>query len=131
MSTHQQIRVAPSPSTVFTAYRALADVARHPAPDDARRWMDTASAAEIGALAAEELRAVYGWRLAPCVERVDVTLRGHAMASPAPGTLANEGLRALRESDGRILHAHADLSGYSVFEEAAWWGWRAAERILR
>ncbi len=130
VSTHQEIRVAPSPSTVFTAFRAVADVATHASPDAARRWMDTASAAEIGSVAAEELRAVYGWRLAPCVDRVDITLRGHAMASPAPGTLANEGLRALRESDGRILHAHADLSGYSVFEEAAWWGWRAAERLL-
>jgi len=25
--------------------------------------------------------------------------------------------------------AHADLSGYSVFEEAAWWGMRAAEAL--
>ena len=126
VSTHQQIRVAPSSSTVFTAYRALADRS----PDEARRWMDTASAAELGTLAAGELRAVYGWRFGPCVERVDITLRGHAMASPSPGTLTDRRLQALRESDGRILYAHADLSGYSVFEEAAWWGWRAAERLL-
>ena len=57
-------------------------------------------------------------------------MRGHAMASPAPGTLANQGLRNLRDNDAPILYAHADLSGYSVFEEAAWWGWRAAERVL-
>lgn len=126
VSTHQDIRVAPSATTVFTAYRALAD--RTPAA--ARRWMDRASPAEIGELASADLRAVYGWRLAPCVERVDITLRGHAMATPVPGTLGNRGLAALREADGRILFAHADLSGYSVFEEAAWWGWRAAERIL-
>ncbi len=126
VSTHQQIRVAPSPATVFTAYRAFGD---RPA-DETRRWLDRASAAEIGTLAAAELRDVYGWRLAPCIDRVDVTLRGHAMASPAPGTLANAGLRALREADGRVLYAHADLSGYSVFEEAAWWGWRAAGRLL-
>ena len=126
VSTHQDIRVAPSPATVFTAYRALADRS----PDAARRWMDTASASEIGTLAAGELRAVYGWRFAPCVERVEITLRGHGMATPVPGTLLDPGLRALRESDGRILYAHSDLSGYSVFEEAAWWGWRAAERLL-
>jgi hypothetical protein len=126
VSTHQEIRVARSPVTVFTAYRAL----DHASPDEARRWMDTASPSEIGALAAAELRAVYGWRFAPCVARVDVSLRGHAMASPSPGTLANEGLRALRESDGPVLYAHADLSGYSVFEEAAWWGWQAAGRVL-
>ncbi|MEO8935970.1 MAG: NAD(P)-binding protein [Burkholderiaceae bacterium] len=126
VSTHQQIRVAPSASTVFTAYRTMADRS----PDDARRWMDRASASEIGTLASEELRKVYGWRFAPCVERVDITMRGHAMASPTPGTLLDPTLRALRDSDGRVLYAHADLSGYSVFEEAAWWGWRAAERIL-
>ncbi len=39
-------------------------------------------------------------------------------------------LAALRAADGRILFAHADLSGYSVCEEAAWWGYRAAERVL-
>jgi hypothetical protein len=126
VSTHQEIRVAPSSTTVFTAYRALADRT----PDDARRWLDTASASEVGTLAADEMRQVYGWRFAPCVDRVDITLRGHAMATPAPGTLSNPGLRALRDADGPVLFAHADLSGYSVFEEAAWWGWRAAERIL-
>jgi hypothetical protein len=52
------------------------------------------------------------------------------MASPAPGTLADRGLHALREADGPVLYAHADLSGYSVFEEAAWWGWQAAGRVL-
>ena len=48
------------------------------------------------------------------------------MASPAPGYLSQQGLQALRETDGKVLFAHADLSGYSIFEEAAWWGWRAA-----
>ena len=126
VSTHQEIRVAPSEATVFTAYRALADRA----PDDARRWLDTASPGEVGDLAAAELRDIYGWRFAACVDRVDITLRGHAMASPSPGFLSNAGLRALREADGKILYAHSDLSGFSIFEEASWWGWQAAERIL-
>jgi len=125
-ATHQAIRVAPPVATAFTTYRAFGDGD----VDAARRWMDRAPAAELGTLAVDELRRVYGWRLGPCVERVDVTLRGHAMASPAPGTLANAGLRALRDADGPIVHAHADLSGYSVFEEAAWWGWQAAGRLL-
>ncbi len=125
-ATHQAIRVAPPEATVFSAYRAFGDGD----VDAARRWMDTATASEIGDVATAELRQVYGWRLGPCVDRVDVTLRGHAMASPAPGTHANAGLRALRDADGPLLFAHADLSGYSVFEEAAWWGWQAADRIL-
>ncbi len=125
-ATHQAIRVAPPEATVFTTYRAFGDGDA----DAARAWLDRATPAELGTIALDELRQVYGWRLAPCVERVDVTVRGHAMASPAPGTLADAGLRALRDVDGPILFAHADLSGYSVFEEAAWWGWKAAERLL-
>ena len=33
-------------------------------------------------------------------------------------------------ADGRLLFAHSDLSGYSVFEEAAWWGDRAGRKAL-
>jgi hypothetical protein len=33
--------------------------------------------------------------------------------------------------DGPVLFAHSDLSGFSVFEEASWWGYRAAQRALR
>ena len=126
VSTHQEIRVAPSVPTVFTAYRALADRT----PDEARRWLDRASASELGTVASEELRLVYGYRFAPCVEQIDITVRGHAMASPAPGLRARVGLAALRDADGPILYAHADLSGLSLFEEAAWWGWQAAGRLL-
>ena len=61
---------------------------------------------------------------------MEISLRGHGMAVPACGSLANPGLAALREADGRLLFAHSDLSGYSVFEEAAWWGDRAGRRVL-
>jgi hypothetical protein len=127
VSTHQDIRVSPPKQTVFSAYVALSDRT----PEAARKWLQAASADELVALASVDLKAAYGWKFAPCVERVDITLRGHAMAVPLPGFRSNAGLKALRESDGAILFAHADLSGFSVFEEAAWWGWRAAERALR
>ena len=52
------------------------------------------------------------------------------MATPRPGFLHNAGLRALRSLDGPILFAHSDLSGFSVFEEASWWGYQAAIRAL-
>jgi hypothetical protein len=126
VSTHQEIRVQPAERSVFTAYVALSD--RSPAA--ARAWMQSATPEELIALASADLKAAYGWKLAPCVERVDITLRAHAMAIPAPGFRANAGLAALRAQDGAILFAHADLSGFSVFEEASWWGWRAAERAL-
>jgi hypothetical protein len=126
VSTHQDIRVTPPPKTVFTAWTALSD--RSPA--DAASWMERASPAELLAVVSADLKSAYGWRLAACVERVDITLRAHAMATPRPGFRSNAGLKALRELDGPIVFAHADLSGFSVFEEAAWWGYRAAQLNL-
>ncbi|MES2130387.1 MAG: FAD-dependent oxidoreductase [Pseudomonadota bacterium] len=125
VSTHQDIRVSPPEKTVFSSYVALSDRT----PEAARKWLQSASPAELLALASEDLKTAYGWAFAPCVERVDITLRGHAMAAPLPGFRSNAGLRALREADGPILFAHADLSGFSVFEEAAWWGCRAAKLV--
>ena len=79
------------------------------------------------ALAAVDLHTAYGkaelWRR---LRAVELTVRGHGMAIPGCGSLTNPGLTALQAADGRLLFAHADLSGYSVFEEASWWGERAA-----
>ncbi|MBQ5948680.1 NAD(P)/FAD-dependent oxidoreductase [Massilia sp. ST3] len=125
VSTHQDIRVTPPAKTVFTAYMALADRT----PLEARRWLQRATPEELVELASSDLRQAYGWAFAACVERADITLRGHAMAIPAPGFRGNAGLAALREAKGPVLFAHSDLSGFSVFEEAAWWGCQAARRV--
>lgn len=125
VSTHQDIRVGPPQRTVFTAYHALSEMS----PRQAREWLMRAPPAELLERASIDLRAAYGWKLAACCERAEITLRGHAMAVPTPGYLSNRGLLALRETDGRILFAHGDLSGYSVFEESTWWGDRCARRI--
>lgn len=126
VSTHQDIRAAPPKQTVFSAYVALSDRS----PRQARAWMQSASGAELVALASADLKAAYGWKFGLMVERVDLTLRGHAMAIPRPGFRSNAGLAALRALDGPILFAHADLTGFSVFEEAAWWGIEAARKVL-
>lgn len=126
VSTHQLLRVTRSPRSVFTAYHALSGQS----PSAARQWLATASPQDLRDEAAADLLAAYGkefWRNA---RRLDITVRGHAMASPLCGYLSNAGLAALREVDGPVLFAHADLSGYSVFEEASWWGVVAAGRIL-
>ena len=122
VSTHQDIRSRPPEKTVFTAYTALSNRT----PGEARRWLQSASPDELLELASSDLKEAYGWAFAPCVERVDITLRAHAMAVPQPGFRGNAGLAALRAADGPVLFAHADLSGLSVFEEAAWWGCLAA-----
>ncbi|RAM64822.1 amine oxidase [Herbaspirillum rubrisubalbicans] len=126
VSTHQDIRVHPPEKTVLTSYVALT----HLVPEQARRWMDQASAEQLLALAMEDLQLAYGWNFGACVERVDLTLRAHAMAIPTPGFRSNAGLRRLQQAQGKILYAHSDLSGLSLFEEASWWGYQAALKAL-
>lgn len=122
VSTHQDIRVTPPERTVFTAYMALSDRT----PQEARKFLMGAGKEELLALASADLKAAYGNSFFPNVERCDITLRGHAMAVPAPGFRSNAGVKALAQADGALLFAHADLSGLSVFEEASWWGCQAA-----
>ncbi|WP_374244270.1 NAD(P)-binding protein [Zoogloea sp.] len=127
VATHQLIRAARPAHTVFTAYRALADST----PADARQRLASASADALLDLAGGDLRAAYGelalWRRTLAVE---IAVRGHGMATPVPGSLGNAGLAALRAADGPVLFAHSDLSGYSVFEEAVWWGEQAARKAI-
>jgi hypothetical protein len=122
VSTHQDIRMSRPERTAFTAYYALSDMT----PDVARRWLERASEKELLEMASKDLRLAYGWRLPLCVDRVAITVRGHAMAVPRPGFLSVPGRLALRTAEGPIFFAHSDLSGLSLFEEAAWWGYRAA-----
>ena len=65
------------------------------------------------------------------VERVDVYLWGHAMVEPLPGFCWSRALAESARPLGRVRFAHTDLSGMALFEEAQYWGIRAAEGILR
>lgn len=66
-----------------------------------------------------------------CVARVDVMRMGHAMARPVPGSIFSEARTRLTKPFGRILFAHSDVSGFSVFEEAQYRGVAAAGQALR
>jgi monoamine oxidase len=63
------------------------------------------------------------------VRRVDLMRYGHAMSIPAPGVRSHAALRALAAQRGRVVFAHADLAGYSVFEEAFTHGTRAGATL--
>ncbi len=65
------------------------------------------------------------------VERIDLCRFGHAMSIPTPGLRGSATLAALNEARGRVVFAHSDLAGYSVFEEAYTAGVLAAARIKR
>ncbi len=64
--------------------------------------------------------------------RIDLRRHGHAMVIPQPGLRSHPGLLALTRpqgASGRLHFAHADLSAYSVFEEAFTHGARAAQAV--
>jgi hypothetical protein len=126
VSTHQDIRMSRPKRTSFTAYHALSDVE----PDAARQWLDRASVKDLTEVASRDLKLAYGWRLPLCLEHIAITVRAHGMAVPEPGFLHNPGRLALRNAGGPIFFAHSDLSGLSLFEEASWWGYRAAQQII-
>jgi hypothetical protein len=123
---HQSTRPFPGP-TVLTAYAALGG--NSPAElganrqrllgDDWRPWAERFVA---------ELARVHP-DLPTKVRRVDLMRYGHAMSVPAPGVRSSAALVALAEQQRRMHFAHADLSAYSVFEEALFHGMRAGRAV--
>ncbi len=63
------------------------------------------------------------------VQRIELMRYGHAMRVPLPGARGDPALAALASLTGRVQFAHADLSAYSVFEEAYTHGVRAAASV--
>lgn len=66
-----------------------------------------------------------------CVRRMDIFRIGHAMPRPSPGSMFNETRRALCRHTGTLVYANSDMSGLSLFEEAAYRGVTAADYVLR
>ena len=122
VATHQQIRVAKPPNTVFTAYHALA----HDTPQNIRQWLLNTQAKDLLPYATQDLFSAYGSSFMRYVSQLHMTVRAHAMAIPTVGYLQ----RPFAQSSERLLFAHSDLSGYSVFEEACYWGVQAAKKII-
>ncbi|ULJ59324.1 twin-arginine translocation pathway signal [Wielerella bovis] len=126
VATHQQIRVARPSQTAFTAYTAL----NHDTPQAIRAWLLNAQPRDVLPFAAQDLLAVYGKRFWQHVSHVEISARAHAMSVPSVGYLSAPLLQKIQMHQSRILFAHSDMSGYSVFEEAAFWGMEAAKKIL-
>ena len=123
-ATHQLIRRRLS-GTVFSYYRAL--------------LLETPRVAWAEAILAELEGAHPDIRR--LTTRLDIFRNGHAMRRPTPGSLfhdhsSNGWPQGQREilaefQSPRLTLAHADLSGFSLFEEAQYRGVVAAERLLR
>lgn len=125
VSTHQQMRLHPQ-ETVLTYYRAMSDLA----PAAGREVLLARSREEW----AEEVLADIG-RAHPDIReitrQIDIARLGHAMVRPVPGLIWGGAREAFAVDAPRLRFAHADVSGFSIFEEAQYRGVLAAERTLR
>jgi monoamine oxidase len=124
VATHQNVRVAPG-ATVLTYYRAFAD---RP-PREARELMLATSREAWAEAILAELSRAHG-DLRRLTLRLDVHRHAHAMIRPLPGVIHDEARRTLVKGWNRVVFAHADLSGLSLFEEANYHGIGAAAAIL-
>jgi protoporphyrinogen oxidase len=116
---HQSLDPSPKPP-LLTAYLALpaaqrGDLLRQP-------WQHWAK------VVTDELAQTHP-DLPAKLERIALCRFGHAMSIPTPGLRGSKALAALNEARGRVVYAHADLAGYSVFEEAYTAGIEAAARL--
>jgi hypothetical protein len=125
VATHQNIVQATHGPTVLTCYDPWSqggDFARN------RRILDQANWATLAARFLGDLRPAHP-DIDRIAERMDIRILGHAMASPGRGFLSHPA-RSLANLNGKLLFAHADVAGYSVFEEASWLGMRAAQKTM-
>lgn len=125
VATHQLLRRHLG-GTVFTYYRALSDLT----PASARRQLLETPREVWAEQILQELSLPHP-NIRRLTTRLDVFRFGHAMRRPVPGSIWGGGREKLAAHQGRVLLAHADLSGFSIFEEAQYRGVLAAERLLR
>jgi hypothetical protein len=124
VATHQSLVPVPG-ATVITYYLPL----DHAPPAEARQQALARRYEEWCDLILDDLRGPHP-HLADDLTHLDVWVWGHGMARPTPGVMFG-GVRAqMQQPHGRIVFAHTDLSGLSIFEEACHWGNHAARQIL-
>jgi hypothetical protein len=125
VATHQDIVQATHGPTVLTCYDAWSQ------DDDfahSRGLLERATWATLAERFLGDLRLAHP-DIDGLAARMDIRIWGHAMASPGKGFLSHPA-RDLAKLNGKLLFAHADAAGYSVFEEASWLGMKAARKAM-
>lgn len=117
-ATHQSLASRPL-APLLTHYWALGG----DTPQQARQWRQALLARPWQTWAQQVLADLARAHpdLPSKLARIDLMRYGHAMGVPVPGVrgdVATGALAALARPQDRLHFAHADLSGYSVFEEA-------------
>jgi phytoene dehydrogenase-like protein len=123
VANHQSLRTHVE-RPVWTYYHALADMT----PSQGRLLLLRRGWREWTDHILEDLARAHP-DIRDCVERIDIMRQGHAMVRPVPGFLSRA--EPASPLGGRVHLAHSDLGGLSLFEEAQWFGVKAAERVLR
>ena len=125
VATHQQMRLRPG-ATVLTYYRTLDKLT----PPQGRQLLRTTTRETwAGSILAElapahpDIRAI--------TSRLDICRHAHAMVRPLPGLLFGAARQRFASDGAHLRFAHADVSGFSLFEEAQYRGVLAAERSMR
>ncbi len=125
VATHQSQSSADGP-TVLTWYMPLS----RQEPGDARKAMLTRPLADWQREVRDDILAMHP-ELSGAIQRIDVWRWGHAMVRPTTGFLFGEARARALAVEPPLFHAHSDLSGLSLFEEAHYRGVLAAEAAMR
>ena len=125
VATHQHLRAWRGP-TVLTYYRALDEVS----PQQGREALRDAAREVWAEQILADLERPHP-DIRQLTTRLDVFRNGHAMARPVPGLISGAARRRFAVDGTNLRFAHADVSGFSLFEEAQYRGVLAAERTLR
>jgi protoporphyrinogen oxidase len=124
-ATHQNLRSHEGP-TVLTYYWALSGESENNAR---QRLFDTPRENWAESILRDLSRPHPDIRSK--VTGLDIVRWGHAMSKPVPGWIWSSARERLTQPHGRVYPAHSDLSGFSIFEEANYWGVKAAEWVLK
>jgi len=124
---HQNLRAHPGP-TVYSAYWALGGNDEAQLRDARQRLLGESAPVWAERVIADLAQAHPD--LPQRVTQIDLMRYGHAMSIPVPGLRGHAALQELSRGRARVHFAHADLSAYSVFEEAFFQGTRAAAQTL-
>lgn len=125
VSTHQEMRLHPQ-ATVLTYYRALSDLS----PAAGREALLARSREEWAEAVLDDIGRAHP-EIREITRQIDIVRLGHAMLRPVPGLISGRAREAFAADAPRLRFAHADVSGFSIFEEAQYRGVLAAERTLR
>ena len=124
VATHQNLGRRPE-RTVWTFYWALAEGA----PAAMRSVLLGGDWAWWSERILHDLERVHP-DIRACVRRIDIHRLGHAMPSPAPGSMFHPERLRRAHPEGTLAYAHSDLSALPLFEEAQYRGVAAAQHVL-